>query len=211
MSLRSRTKYIIPDKPAPRSGVTLFASRENLSCHWARLVLAEKDVDGARLEFVLPGKPNQDLAILNPSMTLPTLVDRETVIHPASVVVEYLDERYPHPKLLPADPAARARVRMAIQRIEDDFFPLVPLILRGTAAEAKTARKQLGDHLQTSVRMFPQRGWFLGTEYNLADCGWAVLFHTLPHLGLKIPGDMQTMITYAERLFNRPAFQRTLR
>lgn len=211
MSLRSRTKYIIPDKPAPRAGVTLFAARDTLDSHWARLVLAEKDVDGARLEIVAPGKPNHDLAVLNPAMTLPTLVDRDTVIHPASVVVEYLDERYPHPKLLPADPAARARVRMAVQRIEHDFFPLVPRIQRGPAADAKAARKLLADHLTTSARMFPVRGWFLGQDYNLADCALAVLFHQLPPLGLKLPADMQVMVKYAERLFMRPAFQRTLR
>lgn len=211
MALRSRTKYVIPDKPAPRAGVTLFAARDSLDSHWARLVLAEKDVDGARLELIQAGRPNHDLAILNPAMTLPTLVDRDTVIHPASVVVEYLDERYPHPKLLPADPAARARVRMAVQRIEDDFFPLIPRIATGKAAEAKAARKLLGDQLTTSARMFPARGWFLGQEYNLADCAWAVLFHHLVPLGLKLPADMQVMVSYAQRLFARPAFQRTLR
>lgn len=210
MSLRARTKYIIPDKPAPRAGVTLYASRDGLACHWARLVLAEKDVDGARLELIQPGRPNHDFVVLNPALTLPTLVDRDTVIHPARVIVEYLDERYPHPKLLPADPAARARIRMAMQRIEDDFFPLVPAILGGSAAVTKNARKTLADHLTTSARMFPARGWFLGQDYNLADCAWAVLFCRLPELALKVPADMQIMVKYAERLFTRPAFQRTL-
>lgn len=211
MSLRAKTKYVIPDKPAPRAGVTLFAARDSLDSHWARLVLMEKDVDGARLEWIGPGKPNHDLAVLNPAMTLPTLVDRETVIHPASIVTEYLDERYPHPKLLPADPAARARVRMAVQHIIYDLFPLIDAIQSGTAAQAKTARKTLSDQLIASARMFPARGWFLGAEYNLADCAWAVLFHRLSSLGLKLPSDMAPMVKYAERLFMRPAFQRTLR
>ena len=211
MSLRARTKYVIPDKPAPRAGVTLFVAKTSLDSHWARLVLCEKDVDGARLEIVQAGKPNHDLAILNPAMTLPTLVDRDTVIHPASVVVEYLDERYPHPKLLPADPAARARVRMAVQHIERDLFPLVEAVRDGGAAESKAARKQLTDQLTASARVFPARGWFLGQEYNLADCAWAVLFHHLAPLGLKLPSDMQAMVGYAQRLFMRPAFQRSVR
>lgn len=211
MTLRARTKYVIPDKPAPRAGVTLFVARGALDSHWARLVLAEKDVDGARIETIQPGKPNHDLAILNPAMTLPTLIDRDTVIHPASVLVEYLDERYPHPRLLPSDPAARARVRMAVLRIEQDCFPLVAQIIGGNAAEARAARKTLGDNLLGSARLFPARGWFLGQDYNLADCAWAVLFHHLVPLGLKLPADMAPMVKYAERLFSRPAFQRSLR
>ena len=211
MSLRARTKYVIPDKPAPRAGVTLFVAARTLDSHWARLVLAEKDVDGARIEVIQPGRPNHDLAVLNPAMTLPTLVDRDTVIHPASVLVEYLDERYPHPKLLPADPAARARVRMAVLRIDQDFFPLIARITGGSPADAKAARKTLSESLIGSARMFPARGWFLGQDYNLADCAWAVLFHHLVPLGLKLPPDMQSMVRYAERLFLRPGFQRSLR
>ncbi|HSW11328.1 MAG TPA: glutathione S-transferase N-terminal domain-containing protein, partial [Solimonas sp.] len=84
-------------KPAPRSGLTLFCARDSIACLWTRIVLAEKDVDGARIEWVTPGKPNHDLMVLNPTLALPTLADRETVIHPAQVINEYLDERYPHP------------------------------------------------------------------------------------------------------------------
>lgn len=211
MSLRAKTKYVIPDKPAPRAGVTLFAARDGLDSHWVRVVLLEKDVDGARLEWISAGKPNHDLAILNPALTLPTLVDRETVIHPAGIVAEYLDERYPHPRLLPADPAARARVRMSVQRIVEDLFPLAAEIRDGNATQAKAARKLLGDHLVAGARVFPARGWFLGLEYNLADCAWGVLFHHVSSLGLKLPGDMAPMVKYAERLFMRPAFQRSLR
>ena len=81
----------------------------------------------------------------------------------------------------------------------------------GGAAESKAARKQLTDQLTASARVFPARGWFLGQEYNLADCAWAVLFHHLAPLGLKLPSDMQAMVGYAQRLFMRPAFQRSVR
>ena len=103
MSLRARSKFVPENKPAPRAGVTLFCERDSLQSHWARLVLAEKEVEGARIEWTNPGKPSEDLLVLNPQLTLPTLTDRDVAIHPARVIVEYLDERYPHPRLMPAD------------------------------------------------------------------------------------------------------------
>lgn len=210
MSLRARSKFVPDHKPAVRSGVTLFCSRESLRCHWARIVLAEKDVDGARTEWVTPGKPSEDLLVLNPSLTLPTLTDRDTVIHPESVIVEYLDERYPHPKLLPPDPAARALVRMTLLRIEQELFPLVERIQAG-GTDVRAARKTLTEHLTTSARLCPARGWFMGLEYSLADCAWAALLYRVPNLGLKLSADAAAIVRYAERLFQRPAFQKTLK
>jgi RNA polymerase-associated protein len=210
MSLRARSKFVPENKPAVRAGVTLFCERDTLQSHWARLVLAEKDVDGSRLEWVSAGKPSEDLLVLNPQLTLPTLTDRDTVIHPARVIVEYLDERYPHPRLMPADPAAKARLRMALLRIEHDLFPLVEHILAGKG-DLKPARKTLSDHLTTSGRMVPARGWFLGLDYNLVDTAWAVLFYRLPTLGVKLSPEAAGIVRYAERLFARPAFQKTLK
>ena len=210
MSLRARSKFVPENKPAVRAGVTLFCDREGMHSHWARLVLAEKDVDGARLEWVTPGKPSEDLLVLNPQLTLPTLTDRDTVIHPVSVIVEYIDERYPHPRLMPADPAARARLRMALQRIEQELFPLVETLLAGKG-DMRSTRKALTEHLTTSARMIPARGWFLGLDYNLVDTAWAVLFHRLPGLSIKLPADAADIVRYAERLFARPAFQKTLK
>lgn len=211
MSLRARSKYVMDSKPANRAGLTLFCTRSGLGCLWTRIVLAEKDVDSARLEWVLPGRMNQDLLVLNPALDLPTLADRDTVIHPAAVIAEYLDERYPHPKLMPPDPAARARVRMALLRFEHDLFPWAEKALadKGTA-EGKQARQALSDALAASQRMFPARGWFLGLEYNLADCAWAALFAQLPQLGLKLGGDTHTLVKYAERLLARPAVRAAL-
>lgn len=210
MSLRARSKFVPENKPAVRAGVTLFCERDTLQSHWARLVLAEKEVDGARLEWTTPGKPSEDLLVLNPQLTLPTLTDRDTVIHPARVIVEYLDERYPAPRLMPADPAAKARVRMALMRIEHDLFPLVETLLAGKG-DLKAARKTLTEHLTTSARMVPMRGWFLGLDYNLVDTAWAVMFHRLPGLGIKLSPEAAGIVRYAERLFARPAFQKTLK
>ena len=194
MTLRARSKYVMDAKPAPRAGLTLFCSRDSLACLWTRIVLAEKDVDGARIEWVNPGRPNHDLL----------------VIHPAAVINEYLDERFPHPKLSPPDPAARARLRMALIRLERDLLPLAQRALSDKGAEGKAAKQALGEALLASQRMFPARGWFLGLEYNLADCAWAALFSQLPQLGLKLSGDVQPLIRYAERLLHRPAVRKAL-
>jgi stringent starvation protein A len=207
MAIPAKSKYVMDGKPALRSGLTLFCTRDHLACQWTRLVLAEKDVDGARIEWVLPGKPNHDLAVLNPAGTLPTLTDRDAVIYPASVIVEYLDERYPHPRLLPTDPVARARIRMFIGRIEHEVYPLAETLMFGRG-EGKLARKQLAELLLEVSRLFPARGWFLGLDYSLVDCAWAVLFPRLHSLGLKLPADAQhAIVKYAERLFARPAFR----
>ncbi|HUP91798.1 MAG TPA: glutathione S-transferase N-terminal domain-containing protein [Solimonas sp.] len=210
MAIPARSKFQMETKPAPRQGVTLYCSQESLACIWTRIVLAEKDVDGARLVWVAPGKSNPELAMLNPAQTLPTLTDRETVIHPAQVIVEYLDERYPHPRLLPPDPSVRARLRMAISRFEGDFFPWAETALHGKAAEARDAKVQLAKALVATSRLFPVRGWFIAPDFNLADCAWAALFSRLRELDLKLTGDFHHLIKYAERLFARPSVQRTL-
>jgi RNA polymerase-associated protein len=186
--------------------LTLYAAANSVESDWARLVLAEKEVDAARVTLVVPGKLDEDLAILNPSQSLPTLADREGVLVGAWVIAEYLDERYPHPKLMPPAPAERARLRMALRHIESDFFPLAAA--GASAAEARAAaqalRKALTETLDTAARHSGSRGWFLGFDYNLADCAWAVLLRRLPREALSArPG----MAQYAARLFARPAFR----
>jgi RNA polymerase-associated protein len=211
MAIPAKSKYVMDGRPAPRAGLTLFGVREHVPSLWAHIVLAEKDVDGARMVWVTPGRPHDDMLVLNPSGTLPTLTDRDVVIYPAAVIVEYLDERYPHPGLLPPDPAAKARVRMVVGRMEQEIFPLAARILaEPKSADAKAARKQLGEALIGSSMLFPSRGWCLGLDYNLADCAWAALFAYLPAMGLKLPPEAQ-LARYAERVLARRAVQSALR
>jgi RNA polymerase-associated protein len=211
MPIPGKSRYVMDARPAPRAGLTLFCSREQLHCRWTRVVLAEKDVDGARVEWIGAGKPHHDLMVLNPSGELPTLADRDTVLYPANIVVEYLDERYPHPRLLPPDPAARALVRMLLVRLDRELLPLAESIrLQPKGPDAKAARKQLQEALAGSARLFAGRGWCLGMDYNLADCAWAALLGSLPALGLKLPADIG-MQRYAERLLSRPAVQSAFR
>lgn len=211
MALPGKSRFVMDAKPAPRAGVTLFCARDDLPSLWARIVLAEKDVDNARLELLQRNQMHPDLLVLNPSGILPTLADRDTVLYPARVVVEYLDERYPHPKLMPADPAARARLRMLLSHIEQDLFASAALIRSAPKSpEAKDARKALSDGLLASRRLFGTRGWCLGLEFNLADCAFAALLASLASLGIKPPADAGLQ-AYAQRVLTRGPVQSALR
>lgn len=208
MALRMRARVPMPPvKPAANAGLTLYVAPDSPDSDWARLVLAEKDVDTAVVKAITPGRVDEDFLVLNPAQSLPTLADREGVISGARVIVEYLDERYPHPPLMPQDPAGRARVRMSAQRIEQELFPLAAA-LAGTGSEATAARKQLIDGLKAGARFFPTRGHMLGPEYSLADTAWTVLLRRVQAAGLALPPEAASVTAYAARMFARPGFQR---
>src|SRR5688500_9280865 len=126
-----------------RNTLTLFSSVDAVLCRRARLVLAAK---GVTYDFVPvdPQNPREDLIVLNPYHSVPSLVGRELVLYAASVVSEYLDERYPHPPLMPVDPLSRARLRLAMLRIEHDWVPQVQAIQFGNRQQADAGRKHIG-------------------------------------------------------------------
>ena len=151
---------------------------------------------------------SDDYLAVNPLGLVPVLVtDEGQVLSQSLAIVEYLDERYPHPPLMPQDPAGRARVRMSAQRIEQELFPLAAA-LAGTGGEATAARKQLVDGLKAGARFFPARGHMLGPEYSLADTAWTVLLRRVQAAGLALPPEAASVTAYAARMFARPGFQR---
>lgn len=197
---RTRTATA-PVKPAANAGLTLYAAPGKVACDWVRLVLAEKEVEGARLRLLAPGQIDEDLVTLNPALSLPTLADREGVLAGAAVIAEYLDERYPHPKLMPPAPAERARLRMALRHIEQEIFPLCDSDERN----ARTAlRRAVRDGLEPAARHFGARAWFLGYDYNLVDCAWACVLMRLTQAELHASAPVEH---YAQRLFARRAFR----
>lgn len=206
MALRSKTKYVPAAKPASNAGVTLYCTQNAVACHWVRLVLREKGVTDLRMRLQDSGAVDEDLVTINPSQSLPTLTDRECVIYPARLIAEFLDERYPHPPMMPPEAAVRARLRMAMQQLEQDWFPQVRAIESGPAAAGRDARKQLGERLAASARLFPMRGWFLGLDYGIADCAWSALLWRLATLKMQMPSGTDPIRRYAERVFARPAF-----
>lgn len=194
---------------ARRAGVLLFSGQSDPGSHWARVVIAEKDIDGVAVEWVRPGVANEDWLLLSPSQVLPTLADREVVLYPARLIAEYLDERYPHPPLLPVEPAARARVRMALHQLETVLYPLAEQGFSDNAQTAQLARKCLQEQLLGLSSLFPSRGFFLGNELSGVDCAWSPLLWRLPSLGIALDS-VAGMQPYAEKLFSRGAFQRSL-
>jgi RNA polymerase-associated protein len=209
--MRSRHKPVqSPLKPAPNAGLLLFVG-DSLDDDWARLVLAEKDVDGAQVRTIRTGGAvDEDFLVLNPAHTLPTLADREGVITGARVIVEYLDERYPHPPLMPLAPAARARVRMALDQLKHEVFPAAEAIEAEGRRGAQGAGGALLQRLAAGGRHFASQGYFLGRDYTLVDSAWCVLLHRLQQRGIELPQQAEALRRYAARLSARPACQQWL-
>lgn len=192
-----------------RNALSLFSARDCAVCHRVRLVLAAKGVS-YELIPVDPTHPPEDLVDLNPYHSVPTLVDRDLVLYAASVVSEYIDERYPHPPLMPLDPLARARLRLAMLRTEHDWVPLVQTIQHGTRSQADTARKRLREQLLAALPVFKSAKFFLNTEMSLADCAVAPIVWRLPALGIDLPREAKVIEDYGQRIFRNPAFGRSL-
>src|SRR3954463_12437789 len=136
-----------------RSVMTLFSAPTDLWSHRTRIVLAEKGIS-IDIFSVEPGKYPEDLLDLNPYHSVPTLVDRDLVLYDSRVIMEYLDERFPHPPLMPVDPVARAQFRLALFRIEHDWYSLVAQINDADRKLAQQARKVLRDSVLSSVDVF---------------------------------------------------------
>ena len=194
--------------PRMRNALTLFSSVDDVLCHRVRLVLAAK---GVTYDFIPvdPQNPPEDLVDLNPYHSVPTLVERDLVLYAASVVSEYLDERYPHPPLMPVDPLSRARLRLAIVRIENDWLTLVDQIEAG-GRTADAARKTLRDELIKNASAFKASKFFLSPEMSLADCALAPLIWRLDALGVQLPREAHVITDYGERIFRSQGFTRSL-
>ena len=195
--------------PRMRNALTLFSARDCVVCHRVRLVLAAKGVT-YELVPVDTANPPEDLVDLNPYHSVPTLVDRDLVLYAASVVSEYLDERYPHPPLMPVDPLSRARLRLAMLRLEHDWVPQVQAIQLGNKVQAEAGRKRLKELLTASVPLFKASKFFLNPEMSLADCAMAPIIWRLPALGVPLPKDGKVIEDYGNRIFRNPGFSRSL-
>lgn len=192
-----------------RNALTLFSSVDDVLCHRARLVLAAKGVS-YELVPVDPQNPPEDLIDLNPYHSVPTLVEREMVLYAASVVSEYLDERYPHPPLMPIDPLSRARLRLAMLRIEHDWVPQVQAVQFGNKQQMEAGRKRLRELLTAAVPLFKASKFFLNNEMSLADCAMAPIIWRLHALGVQLPSDGKVIEDYGNRIFRSPGFVRSL-
>ncbi len=196
--------------PRLRNTLTLFSARDCVLCHRVRLVLAAKGVN-YELVPVDPANPPEDLIDLNPYHSVPTLVERDLVLYSASVVTEYLDERYPHPPLMPVDPLSRARLRLAMLRLEHEWVPHVQAAQQASGkAQLDAARKQLRDLVLAALPLFKAAKFFLNSEMSLADCAMAPIIWRLPSLGIILPKEAKPIDDYGQRIFRSPGFARSL-
>lgn len=192
-----------------KSVMTLFSSPTCAMSHSARLVMIEKSVT-ADIEFYDPSDPPEDLLELNPTGVSPTLIERDLVLYDSRIIMEYLDERYPHPPLHQMDPVSRANARMLIKRIDQDWYTLLDEILNSGEKKSARAKKMLKESLLSAVPVFAARPYFMSDEFSLIDCALAPLLWRLPSLGIDLPGQADPIKAYAERIFQREAFQASL-
>lgn len=191
-----------------RLAMTLFSGDTCPYCHRVRIVLAEKGINYELQNVNLKDTPD-DLKDLNPYNEVPTLVDRELVLYESNVIMEYLDERFPHPPLMPVDPVSRAQLRLMLYRIERDWYSLAKQLSDKTKA-SDAVRKELRDSLTSVSPIFEQKPFFMSDEFSLMDCAIAPLLWRLPYYGIELPPAAKPLINYAERMFDRDSFKQSL-
>jgi RNA polymerase-associated protein len=197
---------------AKHSSMVFYSDGNDHYSQRVRLVLAEKGV-AVEIMDVEPGNMPEDLAQLNPYNSLPTLVDRELVLYESQVIMEYLDERFPHPPLLPVYPVARAQSRLYMYRIQKDWCGYVNTIVAGRSKDTviDRARKELRESLVAIAPVFADKPYFMNEEFTLVDCCVGPILWRLPVLGIELPPKHgKPIMNYMDNLFNRESFQASL-
>ena len=192
-----------------RSVMTLFSDATCPQSHRVRMVLAEKGIT-VEIVNIDPDNLPEDLIDLNPYQSVPTLVDRELVLYDPQVVTEYLDERFPHPPLMPVDPVSRARSRLALFRIEKDWYSLIRDLDSKDDKLVTRARKTLRDSLASNAEVFSAKPYFLSDEFSLVDAAIAPVLWRLKFYNIDLPAQARAVNEYAERMFARDSFKASL-
>lgn len=193
-----------------RSVMTLFSSPTDAWSHRTRLVLAEKNIS-IDIADVEDGNLPEDLLDLNPYNSVPTLVDRDLVLYDSRVIMEYLDERFPHPPLMPVDPVTRAHFRLALFRIERDWYDRAAAIAAaGDRKPAAAQAKALEESILSSADIFLAKRFFLSDEFSLVDCTIAPILWRLPLFDIALPNRARPIQRYMDEVFSRGSFQASL-
>jgi RNA polymerase-associated protein len=188
-----------------RSVMTLFSDTIDIYSHQARIVLAEKGV-GVEISFIVPDELPEDLLELNPYGTVPTLVDRELVLYNSHIIMEYLDERFPHPPLMPVYPVSRGQSRLTMHRIQNDWYTLAEKIM-AKKGDLEATRNELREAFLSLAPLFAETPYFMSEEFSLVDCYLAPLLWRLPALGIDLTGTGSKEVkAYMKRIFERPSF-----
>lgn len=192
--------------------MALYSSENCLDCHRIRFVLAEKGINVEIIHVEQDRAATADLAELNPYSETPTLVDRDMVLYGTWVVADYLDERYPHPPLMPVDPVSRSRLRLAMYRVQRDWVE-AGKIIETSSGEKKVAatKKALRDSLVAADDLFGLTPFLLNDELSLADCALVPLLWRLPAYSVDLNAKVAPNLNkYMDKMFRRDSFQRSL-
>jgi len=185
--------------------MTLYSGTTCPFSQRCRIVLFEKGMDFQIIDVDIHNKP-EDLAAMNPYNKVPVLVERDLILHEANIINEYIDERFPHPQLMPADPVMRGRTRLFLHRFEQELFSHIDAIENGNQKTADKARVAIRDNLSQIAPLFAKQKFMLGEEFSMLDVAIAPLLWRLDHYGIVLPKQAVALLKYGERLFARPAF-----
>lgn len=185
--------------------MTLYSGTTDPYSHRCRIVLFEKGMDFQVIDVDLANKP-EDLAVINPHNTVPVLVERDLVLEQANIINEYIDERFPHPQLMPADPVMRARARLFLHNFEEQLFDHIKDLESDNQKLADKARATIRDNLTQIVPLFSKQEYILGDDFSMLDVAIAPLLWRLGHYGIELPKQAAPLLKYAERIFSRPAY-----
>ncbi len=186
--------------------MTLYSDPCSAQSHRVRIVLGEKDLT-FNVVNVYDGEKNEDLMTLNPNYLTPTFVDRNLVLYEPKIIMEYLDERFPHPPLMPVDPVVRAKTRMVLHYIEKDLYGLLDDIKLNNEKKSNFAKKKLKENLMFSIDFIQGNKYFLSNDFSIVDCSMAPILWRLPEYGIDLlEKESSILLKYAARVFQRNSF-----
>jgi stringent starvation protein A len=185
--------------------MNLYSGTTDPFSHRCRIVLYEKGMDFQVVDVDLFNKP-EDIAVINPYNRVPVLVDRDLVLYESNIINEYIDERFPHPQLMPPDPIMRARARQLLHSLENELFAHIESLEKNQKGVAEKARSHVRDQLMQLVPMFSKQKYMLGDEFSMLDVAIAPLLWRLEHYGIDLPKTAAPLMKYAERVFTRQGF-----
>ncbi len=188
--------------------MTLYSGPSDLFSQQCRFVLFEKQMNFQIIDVDMFSSPDIELA--HPYNTVPVLIDRELVLYEANIINEYIDERFPHPQLMPADPVMRARARLFLYRFEKELFSHVSLIEQSDQKAASKERQTISDYVTQYSDLLSKQKYLLGNEFSMLDISFAPFLWRLDHYGVKLGKDAAHLMKYAERIFSRPAYLQSM-
>ena len=185
--------------------MTLYSTITCPYSHRCRIVLHEKDMDFQVID-VDPNNKSEDLAVMSPYGKAPVLVERDLVLYESNIINEYIDDRFPHPQLMPADPVMRARARLLLFRFEQELFCYIDAFEGNDQKAIDKARTVIAENLTMISPVFEKQKFMLGDEFSMLDVAIAPLLWRLEYFGIKLPKQAAPLLKYSERLFSRPLF-----